>query len=81
MIKVKSIKEAWAKADELFPTDYEKDDIASERTGCPIYISTVDGRSSWISDLNTSLELNIQKGKSSRQSGFIEEEPEITEER
>lgn len=82
MIKVKSIKEAWTKADELFPTDYEKDNVASANAGYPIYMSTLDGCSSWISDLNTSLELNIQEGKKFKTVRIvIEEEPEIIEEK
>lgn len=81
MIKVKSIEEAWREADRLFPTDYMKDDHASTNAGYPIYMSTADGNNSWISDLNTSLELNIQNGKGIETVRIvIEPEPEITEE-
>ena len=80
MIKVKSIKEAWAKADELFPTDYEKDDRASANAGYPIYMSTLDGCDSWISDLNSSLELNIQRGIGIKTVRIVIE-PKITEEK
>lgn len=82
MITVKSIKEAWKVADKLYPTDYMKDEKASANAGYPIYMSTVEGNGSWISDLNTSLELNIQKGKKLETVRIvIEDEPEITEER
>ena len=82
MIKVKSVEEAWMKANELFPTDYEKDDRSSANAGYPIYYSTASGNNSWISDLNTSLELNIWKGKKIETIRIIiEEEPEITEEK
>lgn len=81
MIKVKSIEEAWREANRLFPTDYMKDDQSSANAGYPIYRSTADGNNSWISDLNTSLELNIQNGKGIETVRIvIEPEPEITEE-
>ena len=82
MITVKSIKEAWMEADKLFPTDYMKDEKASANAGYPIYMSTAEGNVSWISDLNTSLELNIEKGKKLETVRVvIEDEPEITEEK
>ena len=62
-ITVHSREEAWREAARLFPTDYEKDDGSTERAGYPIYKSTAQDNDSWISDLNTSLELNIWKGK------------------
>lgn len=62
MITVKNAAEAWREADRRFPTDYIKDEKSSEAAGYPIYKSTVDGNESWISDLGTSLELNIKKG-------------------
>lgn len=81
MIKVKSIEEAWREADRIFPTDYMKDDQSSANVGYPIYMSTADDNNSWISDLNTSLELNIQNGKGIETVRIvIEPEPEITEE-
>lgn len=81
MIKVKSIEEAWREADRLFPTDYMKDDHATANAGYPIYMSTADGNGSWISDLNTTLELNIQNGKGIETIRInIIPEPEITEE-
>ena len=34
---------AWNKVNEIFPTDYERDDASSERAGYPVYRSTADG--------------------------------------
>lgn len=82
MIKVRSREEAWKKANELFPTDYLKDDHCSANAGYPIYTSTMDGNNSWISDLNTSLELNIYQGKVIKTIRIsIEFTPEIREEK
>lgn len=53
---------AWQLADELFPTDYQKDEAASKRAGYPIYKTTsTDERFAGfhISDLNTRLEVNM----------------------
>lgn len=55
-------KEAWVKANEIFPTDYYKDDAASERAGYGIYYSTADGVDAWISDLGNRLEVNLPTG-------------------
>ena len=56
--------EAWQKAKNIFPFDYEKDESSSERAGYPIYRATREsGNNSWISDLGTRLELNIVDGK------------------
>lgn len=79
--EVKSRAEAWNIANKLFPTDYEKDDYRSERAGYPIYISTMDGNSSWISDLGNRLELNIAgtNGKLKTINIWAEWEPEIKE--
>lgn len=63
MIAVRSIKEAWQKADAIFPTDYIKDEIKSERAGYGIYVSTADGVNAWISDLGDRLEVNLDNGK------------------
>ena len=75
---VNSRQAAWAEADRLFPTDYEKDDRASERAGYDIYYSTSDSNQSWISDLGNRLELNIcsKRGVESINI-WIEKEPEI----
>ena len=74
---VKSRKEAWKIADEIFNTDYEKDDFKSNRAGYDIYFSTVEGANAWISDLGDRLEVNLENGKTV--NIFIEEEPEFKE--
>jgi len=76
---VKNREEAWEQANKLFPTDYEKDERASQNAGYPIYMSTAEGVNAWISDLNVTLELNMSDGKSIRIN--IQSEPEIKEER
>ena len=62
-MKVKSKQEAWRKADEIFSTDYTKDDIRSNRAGYDIYRSTAAGVNAWISDLGDRLEVNMENGK------------------
>lgn len=64
---VNSIKAAWQAADEIFPTDYMKDDQSSANAGYPIYRSTLDNTCTdkfqpWycqIADLGTRLEVII----------------------
>lgn len=57
---VKTIAEAWKKANELFPTDYMKDEDASQRAGYPSYYSTSSEHADdHINDLNDRLELVI----------------------
>ena len=63
-MKVTSIKDAWAEANKIFPTDYEHDASRSERAGYPIYYSTANGVNAWISDLGNRLEVNLPDGKS-----------------
>ena len=64
MFKVSSIQEAWEKVNEIFPTDYEKDEGSSERAGYPIYRSTAEGHHcDYICDLGTRLEVNFSTGK------------------
>lgn len=63
-MKANGRDEAWKIADRIFPTDYQKDDAASERAGYPIYETTsTDEKFAGfhISDLNTRLELNMGK--------------------
>lgn len=80
-MKAKNREEAWRKADRMFPTDYQKDDIGSEKAGYPIYTSTLEGNMSWISDLGNRLELNIENEDGDVESVniWINEEPEIVE--
>ena len=63
-MKVTSIKDAWAEANKIFPTDYEHDAGRSERAGYPIYYSTASDVNAWISDLGNRLEVNLPDGKS-----------------
>lgn len=70
---VKTKKEAWQKADDLFPTDYVKDDAASERAGYPIYVSTLEDSNDRICDLNDRLEVIIGNGHTNI---WIDEKPE-----
>lgn len=62
-MKVTNIKEAWRKADIIFPTDYLLDSERTEKAGHNIYWSTLDGCTAWISDLGDRLELNLPDGK------------------
>ena len=74
---VNSKQEAWNKANEIFPTDYMKDDRASKAAGYNVYWSTCDGVNAWISDLNDRLEVNLPDGTSV--NIWIEEKPEFAE--
>lgn len=66
MIKVRTMEEAWAKANGIFPTDYMKDDESSQRAGYPIYRSTAEDHfNDYICDLNDRLEVNIADGNQS----------------
>ena len=64
---VTRIKDAWAIADEIFPTDYMKDDQASQNAGYQIYRSTLSPECTtkyqpWycqIADLGTRLEVTV----------------------
>lgn len=76
-MKVRSSKEAWNKVDEIFPTDYIKDEVKSERAGYDIYCSTADGVNAWISDLGDRLEVNLETGDTI--NIWIEEEPKFKE--
>lgn len=74
---VRSKQEAWNKANEIFPTDYIKDDARSERAGYDIYYSTAAGVHAWISDLGNRLEVNLETGDTV--DIWIEEEPKFAE--
>ena len=76
-MKVKSIKEAWGHASEIFPTDYIKDECASSSAGYDIYRSTVKGMNAWISDLGDRLEINLESGRTV--NIWIEQEPQFKE--
>lgn len=73
---VRSRQEAWRKADVIFPTDYTKDDLASQRAGYDIYKSTIHC-AAWICDLGNRLEVNLPDGETV--NIWIKEEPQFTE--
>lgn len=58
-MKVLTREQMWDKANELFPTDYEKDELRSQRAGYDIYSSTANDKM-WISDCGNHLELNLE---------------------
>lgn len=59
-MRAKTTAEAWKMANELFPTDYMKDDVLSKRAGYPQYYSTSPEHSDdHINDLNVRLEVVI----------------------
>lgn len=66
-MKANSTYQAWMMANEIFPTDYIKDEDSSRNAGYPIYRSTLDSTCTdkfqpWycqIADLNTRLEITI----------------------
>lgn len=39
---VNSVSAAWAKVNEVFPTDYNKDENSSARAGYPVFRSSVE---------------------------------------
>ena len=59
---VTSKRKAWQAPDEIFPTDYMKDDQRSERAGYPVYYSTLEGCTAYICDLGDRLEVNLPDG-------------------
>ena len=80
MIKVKNYSEAWEIVNEIFPTDYDKDEESSQRAGYPIYRSTAEGRYyDYICDLNDRLEVNL-KDENRTINVWIEAEPELVQE-
>ena len=78
-MKAKSINEAWGLVNEIFETDYIKDEQASQNAGYPVYWTTAAGKNAWISDLGDRLEVN-QNGKSINIWIVDEQEPETAEE-
>lgn len=61
-ITVGSREEAWKQAQEIFGCSYEYDDIRSAGAGYNIYTGCSDV-DCWISDLGSSLELNMSNGE------------------
>ena len=76
-MKAMNRTQAWQLADEIFPTDYMKNDVASENAGYDIYESTADGCFAHISDLGCRLEVNLDNGKTV--NIWIEEQPSFKE--
>lgn len=61
---VKNEAEAWAKVNQIFPTDYERDEGRSIRAGYPIYTSTAEGcYYDYICELGDRLEVNLSTGE------------------
>lgn len=56
-MQVMSREEAWKKVNEIFPTDYEKDEAASERAGYDIYRNSTLNYYCRICDLGCRLEV------------------------
>lgn len=78
----KSAEEAWNRVNEIFPTDYAKDEDSSQRAGYPIFRSTVDGHFyDYICDLNDRLEVNLSTGETVNIWIEQETEPEVTPEK
>ncbi len=75
-MKTTSREKAWDKANEIFPTDYSKDEQSTARAGHPIYRSTADGHYyDYICDLGNRLEVNLSTGESI--NIWIEESEEV----
>ena len=70
-------EQAWTIADEIFPTDYMKNEAKSLKAGYDIYESTAESVFAWISDLNDRLEVNLDNGKTI--TIWIDEEPKFKE--
>jgi len=56
---VRTKEQAWAEADKIFPTDYEKDQDASARTGYDIYKHFSNCNNDRIADLGSRLEVTV----------------------
>lgn len=76
-MKANTRKKAWTIADEVFPTDYMKNETRSKRAGYDIYESTAEGVTAWISDLGDRLEVNLDNGTTI--TIWINEKPKFKE--
>jgi hypothetical protein len=78
MIKVRNTVEAWKKVDELFPTDYARDEKSSKNAGYNIYRSTAEGSNfyNYICDLGDRLEINLVEGNKTINVWIEEDETE-----
>ena len=61
-IKAPSVKEAWDLADRLFCTGYEMDKEKSEKSGIPIYRSSMKNLGYYISDFGNKIVLTHENG-------------------
>lgn len=59
---VQNINKAWQMVNEIFPTDYEKDEAASNTAGYNIYRSRLN-HYDYICELGDRLEVNLANGK------------------
>lgn len=64
-IEVSSALAAWTMANTIFPGDFQKDTMSSERAGYPVYRSTVEYYN-YICDLSNRLEINLKDGKDNK---------------
>lgn len=76
-MKANNRQQAWEIANEIFPTDYIKNETKSKRAGYDIYESTAEGVLAWISDLSDRLEVNLNNGKTI--TIWINEKPKFKE--
>ncbi len=76
-ITVYSVEDAWARAKEILPAEFKKDERASETAGYPIYRSTTEYYD-YVCDLTARLEVNIRKGNKTVNI-YIEESAEVVE--
>lgn len=60
----RSIEEAWRMVNEIFPTDYYKNEAKSANAGYSIYDSNLGDEYGYICDLGCRLEVNTADGKS-----------------
>ena len=59
---VNSIKEAWEKVNEIFPTDYTENTVKTRNAGYPIFDSNLGDKNGYICDLGNRLEVNLADG-------------------
>lgn len=75
-MNVKTREEAWAEANKIFPTDYEKDESSSERAGYDIYRHPTLNYYCRICDLGDRLEVLTGEYGENVTNIWIREEPE-----
>lgn len=61
-LEAKNVQEAWDMANEIFPSDYNEDSASTQRSGYPIYRSSIEHHD-YICDLGNRLEINLKNGK------------------